>query len=39
MAVVNVGDGLADVRVGHGVGRVAGSLELLLQKEIVELKK
>ena len=30
MAVLDVGDGLADVRVRHGVGRVAGALDLLL---------
>ena len=30
VAVLDVGDGLADVRVRHGVGRVAGALDLLL---------
>ena len=33
VAVLDVGDGLADVRVRHGVGRVAGALDLLLGEE------
>ena len=34
VAVLDVGDGLADVRVRHGVGRVAGALDLLLGESI-----